>query len=145
MDEPWKATSTKKIMEKPHVRYVLLTLNIYRYIDPSRHNFENCLLPWCSPQRCLGKPLAARLAQVVLRGKSWKIRSSEYFLLLKKYNMINFFNRTLSKYVINHLDWVQPRGSAYGCLVCVRFLFMTFLFSLVGWLSSKHKAELRSI
>ena len=32
----------------------------------------------------------------------------------------------------------------HGCLVYVRFLFMTFLFSLVGWLSSKHKAELSS-
>ena len=44
----------------------------YRYIDPSHHYFENCLLPWFSRQRCLDRPLAARLAEAALMGKSWK-------------------------------------------------------------------------
>ena len=42
---------------------------IYRYIDPSRHNFEICLLPLFLPLSCFGWPLAARLAQTALRGK----------------------------------------------------------------------------
>ena len=45
---------------------------MYRYIDPSSHNFENCLLPWFSHQSCWGQPLADPSAQAALRGKSWK-------------------------------------------------------------------------
>ena len=39
----------------------------YRYIDPSRHNFENCLPPQFVSQSCLGQLLAARLAKGALR------------------------------------------------------------------------------
>ena len=35
----------------------------YRYIDLSRHNFENCLPPRFVSQSCLGRPLAAWLAK----------------------------------------------------------------------------------
>ena len=35
----------------------------YRYIDPSRHNFENCLPPQFVSQSCLGWPLAAWAAK----------------------------------------------------------------------------------
>ena len=44
----------------------------YRYIDPSRHNFENCLLPWFSPQSCLSWPSSQWPAQAALMEKSWK-------------------------------------------------------------------------
>ena len=49
--------------------YVLDTLLI-RYIDPPRHNFENCLIPCFVPYSCLGRPLAAWLAQVAVRDKT---------------------------------------------------------------------------
>ena len=46
----------------------------YRYIDPSRHDFEkNCLFPrFVRPLRCLGPPLDARPAKGELKDKSWK-------------------------------------------------------------------------
>ena len=44
----------------------------YRYIDPSRHDIENCLPPQFVSQSCLGRPLAARPAKGALRDKSWK-------------------------------------------------------------------------
>ena len=44
MDEPWKATSTKKIMEKPHVRYILLTLNIRHHLTSDMKQFYLPLL-----------------------------------------------------------------------------------------------------
>ena len=45
---------------------------IYRYIDPSCHNLENCLPPRFVSQRRLGRPLAALPAKGVLRDKLWK-------------------------------------------------------------------------
>ena len=35
----------------------------YRYIDPSRHNFEKYLSTQFVSQSCLGQPLAAQLAR----------------------------------------------------------------------------------
>ena len=40
-------------------RHVTFT---YRYIDPSRHNFEKILSTQFVSQSCLGQPLAAQLA-----------------------------------------------------------------------------------
>ena len=45
----WNTLSKAQYKDRPHLqsiyRYVLITHIRYRYIDPSLHNFENCLLP----------------------------------------------------------------------------------------------------
>ena len=50
----------------------------YRYIDPSRHNFENCLPPQFVSQSCLGRLLAAWPAKGAMRDKSWKISDQRF-------------------------------------------------------------------
>ena len=42
------------------------------YIDPSRHKFENCILPFFVSHSCLGRLLAAQPTQAALRRKTWK-------------------------------------------------------------------------
>ena len=44
-----------------------------RYIDPSHHNFENCLLPCFETSQLLGSAIgSSRPAQAALRNETWK-------------------------------------------------------------------------
>ena len=56
-------------------KYDRSTLKAYyiRYIDPSCHNFENCLPPWFVSQSCCGRPLAACRADGALGDNTWKV------------------------------------------------------------------------
>ena len=68
------------------VYYVILRHITYRYIDPSRYNLENYLLPGFFPQSYMGWALAARPSQVALRGeimeeKIFKIKAQQMIQL----------------------------------------------------------------
>ena len=58
----WNTLSKAQYKDRPHLqsiyRYVLITHIRYRYIDPSLHNFENCLLLCFVLYICLSQPLA---------------------------------------------------------------------------------------
>ena len=69
----------RQLMQVLYSTYVHGAYQItYRYVDPSSHNFENCLPARLVSKSSLGWSLAVRLAKRALRDKSWKLEGDNF-------------------------------------------------------------------
>ena len=101
-----------------HIRFYSLwhtmrNSHYIRYIDPARHDYDNCLLPWFSTQSCLGRPLAARPAQEALCGKSWKEKISKLWREGSMYLYVMWRNLTFQTFFKS----IYSRALYIGCFV----------------------------